>query len=100
MLILGISGMTHDSSAALVSDGRIVAAMEEGKLTRLRQVEGIPRAAIQYCLEKRGVAWRDVDRIAIAGQPGRACVRELLFRARLATRGPLSSAYFVNKAFG
>ena len=55
MLILGISGMTHDSSAALLSDGRIIAAMEEGKLTRARQVEGIPRAAIDYCLAKAGV---------------------------------------------
>lgn len=100
MLVLGISSMTHDSSAALLSDGRIVAAMEEGKLTRVRQVEGIPRAAIQYCLEKAGISWRDVDRIAIASRPGQACVRELLFRTRMAARGPLSSAYFVNKAFG
>lgn len=100
MRVLGISGMTHDSSAALVSDGRIVAAIEEGKLTRVRQTEGIPRASIQYCLEKAGVDWHDVNRIAIAGQPGRACIRELLFRARLVARGPLSSAYFVNKAFG
>lgn len=100
MLVLGISGMTHDPSAALLSEGRIVAAMEEGKLTRARQVEGIPRAAIQYCLEKTGIAWRDVDRIAIAGRPFQACTRELLFRTRLAARSPLSSAYFVNKAFG
>lgn len=100
MLVLGISGMNHDSSAALLSDGRIVAAMEEGKLTRARQVEGIPRAAIQYCLEKIGIAWRDVDRIAIAGRPGHACLREVVLRARLASRSPLSSAYFINKAFG
>jgi carbamoyltransferase len=100
MLILGISGMTHDSSAALVSGGRIVAAMEEGKLTRARQVEGIPRAAIQYCLDKAGVTWRDLDRIAVAAQPTSACAREVLFRAGLGPRSPLSSAYFVNKAFG
>lgn len=100
MLVLGISGMTHDSSAALVSGGRIVAAMEEGKLTRVRQVEGIPRTAAQYCLEKAGISWHDLDRIAIAGRPGQACLRELLFRTRAAFRGPRSSVYFVNKAFG
>lgn len=100
MLILGISGMTHDSSAALLSDGRTIAAMEEGKLTRARQVEGIPRAAIDYCLAKTGVAWRDLDRIAIAGRPGHACAREIAFRTRLAARSPRSSAYFINKAFG
>jgi carbamoyltransferase len=100
MLILGISGMTHDSSAALLSGRRIVAAMEEGKLTRARQVEGIPRTAIRYCLDKAGITWRDLDRIAVAGRPAAAGARETLFRTRLALRGPLSSAYFVNKAFG
>jgi carbamoyltransferase len=100
MRILGISGMAHDSAAALFADGKIVAAMEEGKLTRARFVEGIPRAAIEYCLEKAAVSWRDVDRIAIAGRPANACFRETRFRARLAPRSPVSSAYFMNKAFG
>jgi carbamoyltransferase len=100
MRILGISGMTHDSSAALFIDGRIVAAMEEGKLTRARFVEGIPRAAIQYCLDKAGIAWRDLDRVAVAGRPAQACSREVLFRTRLAPASPLSSTYFINKAFG
>lgn len=100
MLILGISGMTHDSSAALLSDGRIIAAMEEGKLTRARQVEGIPRAAIDYCLAKAGIAWRDLHCIAVAGRPGQACAREIAFRAHRAPSSPRSSAYFINKAFG
>jgi len=100
MRILGISGMTHDSSAALVIDGHIVAAMEEGKLTRARFVEGIPRAAIQYCLDKAGIGWRDLDRIALAERPWDACRREILFRARLMPRRPRSNAYFINKAFG
>ena len=100
MRILGISGMTHDSSAALLIDGRIIAALEEGKLTRARFVEGIPRAAIQYCLDKTGIAWRDLDRIAVAGRPAQACLRETLFRARFAPVSPRSSIYFINKAFG
>lgn len=100
MHILGISGMAHDSAAALLADGRIAAAMEEGKLTRARSVEGIPRAAIQYCLDKAGIGWHNLDGIAVAGRPALACRRETLFRARLAFRSPLSSAYFINKAFG
>jgi carbamoyltransferase len=100
MHILGISSMTHDSAAALLSDGRIVAAMEESKLSRARFVEGIPRAAIQYCLDAARLGWCDVDRIAVASRPGWACGREILFRTRLAAPSPLSSAYFVNKAFG
>ncbi len=100
MHILGISGMAHDSAAALLTGGKIVAAMEEGKLTRARFVEGIPRAAIQYCFDKAGTGWRELDRVAIAGRPAQACLRETLFRARTAFRSPLSSAYFINKAFG
>jgi carbamoyltransferase len=100
MRVLGISGMAHDSAAALLVDGKTVAATEEGKLTRARFVEGIPRAAIQYCLERAGIVWRDLDRIAIAGRPAHACLRETRFRAGLAPLSPLSSAYFVNKAFG
>jgi carbamoyltransferase len=100
MHILGIAGMAHDSAAALLFDGKIVAAMEEGKLTRARFVEGIPRTAMQYCLDKAGIGWRDMDRIAIASRPAQACRRETLFRAGAAFRSPLSSAYFINKAFG
>ncbi len=100
MLTLGISGMAHDSAAALLSEGRIIAAIEEGKLTRARQVEGIPRAAIQYCLDKAGTLWQDIDRVAVATRPGQACLREVFFRTRLASRGPFSSSYFINKAFG
>lgn len=100
MRILGISGMAHDSAAALLAGGKIVAAMEEGKLTRARFVEGIPRAAIQYCFDKAEIGWRELDRVAIAGRPAQACLRETRFRARMAFRSPLSSAYFINKAFG
>src|SRR5579863_433522 len=100
MHILGISGMAHDSAAARLAGGKIVAAMEEGKLTRARFVEGIPRAAIRYCFDKSEIGWRELDRVAIAGRPAQACLRETRFRARMAFRSPLSSAYFINKAFG
>jgi carbamoyltransferase len=100
MYVLGISGMAHDSAAALLGDGRIVAAMEEGKLSRARSAEGIPRAAIEYCLGRAEISWREIHSIAIASRPARACLREMLFRARQAPGAPLSSGYFANKALG
>jgi carbamoyltransferase len=69
MYILGISSMSHDSAAALLGDSGIVAAIEEGKLARTRMIGGVPRAAIQFCLERAGIAWRDVQHLAVAGQP-------------------------------
>ena len=100
MYILGISGMAHDSAASLLADGRIVAAMEEGKLARKRSAEGIPRKAVQYCLDSAGIGWQQLDRIAVASRPARAWSRETLFRARSAPRSPRSSIYFANKALG
>jgi carbamoyltransferase len=69
MYILGISAMSHDSAAALLDDSGIVAAIEEGKLTRTRTIGGIPRAAIQFCLERAGIAWSEVAQVAVASQP-------------------------------
>ena len=83
MYILGLSAMGHDSAAALLGDSGIVAAMEESKLTRTRAIEGIPREAIRYCLERAGIGWRDVAHVAIASRPWRAWQRQASFRARL-----------------
>lgn len=100
MHILGLSAMGRDSTAALLGDRGILAAIEEGKLERARSVEGIPRAAIRYCLERAGIDWPALDCIAIAGRPGRTFTRQSLLRARLAPLAPVSSSYFLNKAFG
>jgi carbamoyltransferase len=100
MFLLGISAMEHDPAAVLLRDGKIVAAIEEGKLARTRTLEGIPRAAIQYCLSRAGISWRDVERVAVASRPARACFRQSLFRAKYLPLAPVSSAYFLNKAFG
>lgn len=100
MHILGLSAMGHDSTAALLGDRGILAAIEEGKLERTRSFEGIPRAAIRYCLDRAGIDWPALDCIAIASRPGRAFARQSLLRARLAPLAPVSSSYFLNKAFG
>jgi carbamoyltransferase len=100
MFLLGISAMEHDPAAALLHDGKVVAAIEEGKLARTRTLEGIPRAAIQYCLNRAGIGWRDIERVAVASRPARACIRQTLFHVKYLPLAPVSSAYYLNKAFG
>jgi len=93
--------MEHDPAAALVDQqGAIVAAIEEGKLGRSRALGGIPRTAIRFCLDRAGIGWQDVERVAVATQPGRSFLRKALFRTRLAPFAPISSAYYFNKALG
>ena len=100
MYILGLSAMTHDPAAALISEQGVLAAIEEGKLTRTRTAEGIPRSAIKFCLERAGIDLTAVEQIAIGSDPSRSWRRQTLFRAGQAPFALRSSAYFVSKAFG
>ena len=55
MNILGISAYYHDSAAALVQDGDIVAAAQEERFTRKKHDYGFPQHAIDYCLREGGI---------------------------------------------
>ena len=55
----------RDAAAALVSDGRIVAAAEEERFVRQKHVTALPVHAIRYCLREAGVTLRDVDAVAV-----------------------------------
>ncbi|MGQ0810861.1 MAG: carbamoyltransferase family protein [Nitrospiraceae bacterium] len=63
MLVLGLSNM-RDAAAALVQDGRIVAAAEEERFVRVKHVTALPVNAIRYCLHEGGVTLSNVDAIA------------------------------------
>lgn len=69
MRILGISAFYHDSAAALVRDGQIVAAAQEERFTRKKHDAGFPRHAIDYCLSHEGVALGDLDHIVFYDKP-------------------------------
>ena len=69
MRVLGISAFYHDSAAALVEGGRIVAAAQEERFTRRRHDAGYPSRAIAYCLAEAGVALDAVDRVAFYDKP-------------------------------
>jgi carbamoyltransferase len=69
MRILGISAFYHDSAAALVEDGRIVAAAQEERFTREKYDSRYPANAIAYCLSEAGIDLEDVDHIAFYDKP-------------------------------
>jgi len=69
MVILGISAFYHDSAAALLRDGEIVAAAQEERFTRRKHDPGFPDNALKYCLEEAGVSWQDVDHVAFYDKP-------------------------------
>jgi len=76
MIILGINAYHANASAAIVADGRLLAAVEEERLNRVKYAAGLPARAIQYCLDHAGVKLTEVDHVAIPRDP----------RARLATK--------------
>ncbi len=67
--ILGISCFYHDSAAALLIDGEIVAAAQEERFTRKKHDAGFPTYAIKYCLEEAGLAISDVDAVVYYDKP-------------------------------
>jgi len=69
MYILGISCYYHDASAALLKDGRIVAAAEEERFTRKKHDNSFPINAINYCLESQNITIKDVAHIGFYEKP-------------------------------
>ena len=69
MRILGISAFYHDSAAAMVEDGRIVAAAQEERFTRKKHDSDFPTQAIEYCLARAGVGLESVDFVAFYDKP-------------------------------
>jgi carbamoyltransferase len=69
MIVLGISALYHDSAAALLRDGEIVAAAQEERFTRKKHDPGFPKQAIEYCLKEAGISAKDVDVVAFYDKP-------------------------------
>src|SRR6267143_6920335 len=67
--ILGISAFYHDSAAALVVDGDIVAAAQEERFTRKKHDPGFPTNAVAYCLKEGGLETGQLDYIAFYDKP-------------------------------
>lgn len=87
MRILGLSYGFHDSAAALVDDGRIVAAVEEERLTRRKHDASFPEQAADACLSIAGITAADIDLVAFHEKPIDVLDRHLRTRLRAGPRG-------------
>ncbi|SOD62816.1 carbamoyltransferase [Streptomyces zhaozhouensis] len=84
---LGISAFYHDSAAALVDDGTIVAAAQEERFSRRRHDPAFPALAAAYCLTEAGTKLDDLDRVAYYEDPRRKFHRVLWTQLGTAPRG-------------
>jgi carbamoyltransferase len=69
MYILGISCYYHDSAAAVIEDGRIIAAAQEERFTRKKHDFNFPKNAIEYCLKEAGITAKDLSYVAFYDKP-------------------------------
>jgi carbamoyltransferase len=69
MRVLGISAYYHDSAAALVADGKVLAAAQEERFTRKKHDSSFPRNAIQSCLDIAGIKHAQLDQVAFYDKP-------------------------------
>ena len=83
MNILGINAYHANASAALLCDGKLVAAVEEERLNRVKYAAGFPVKAIRYCLKAAGITLADVHHIAIPRDPWARIGTKLLYALRM-----------------
>lgn len=69
MFILGISCYYHDSAAAILQDGQLIAAAEEERFSRKKHDFGFPQQAIQFCLEQAGITAQELDYVVFYEKP-------------------------------
>jgi len=79
MIILGLNAYHPDSAAAVIRDGRLVAAAEEERFRRIKHWSGFPREAISYCLREAAVDLQDVDYITLNRNPRANLLKKILF---------------------
>jgi carbamoyltransferase len=69
MNILGISCYYHDSAAAIIQDGNIIAAVEEERFSRIKFDDSFPKQAIDWCIKESGLSPNDIDVVAFYDKP-------------------------------
>src|SRR5258707_12619177 len=78
MLIVGINAYHGDASAAAIVDGKLVAAAEEERFTRIKHAAGFPAEALKYVVKAAGASPRDIDMLAVARDPRERIERKAL----------------------
>ena len=83
MNILGINAYHGNASAAIVCEGRLVAAVEEERFNRVKYAAGFPAQAIRYCLKEAGLELKDVDHVAVPRNPYARLGTKLFYAIRM-----------------
>ncbi|MEO8436228.1 MAG: carbamoyltransferase C-terminal domain-containing protein [Pyrinomonadaceae bacterium] len=81
MIILGINAYHGDAAAAIIKDGRLLAAVEEERFNRVKHCAGFPIQSVRYCLETAGVSVEAVEHIGISRDPSAHLHKKVLFAA-------------------
>lgn len=81
MYILGINAYHGDAAAAIIKDGRLIAAVEEERFNRCKHSAGFPAHAIRYCLDAAGIGVEDLDHVGISRDPSAHLHKKILFAA-------------------
>jgi len=87
MYVLGINAYHGDAAAAIVRDGKLIAAVEEERFNRIKHCAGFPEQSIRYCLEAAGIGLEDLDHIGISRDPSAHLHKKVLFAASRAAKG-------------
>src|SRR5713101_6804490 len=83
MNILGINAYHGNASAAIVCDGRLIAAVEEERFNRVKYAAGFPAQAIRYCLKEAGVTLAEIDHVAVPRNPSARLATKLFYALRM-----------------
>jgi carbamoyltransferase len=83
MNILGINAYHGNASAAIVCEGRLVAAVEEERFNRVKYAAGFPAQAIRYCLKEAGLTLAEIDHVAVPRDPYARLATKLFYAARM-----------------
>jgi len=86
MYILGINAYHGDAAAAIVCDGKLIAAAEEERFNRFKHAAGFPEQSIRYCLQAAGIGVEDLDHIGISRDPSAHLHKKILFAATRITK--------------
>lgn len=82
MYILGINAYHADSSACLLKDGQLIAAVEEERIRRIKHWAGLPIKAVEFCLDEAGITLDQVDHIAISKDPKARLLDKFLYATK------------------
>ena len=83
MNILGINAYHGNASAAIVCEGRLVAAVVEERFNRVKYAAGFPAQAIRYCLKEAGLTLAEIDHVAVPRDPYARLATKLFYAARM-----------------